>query len=388
MRIGYCLLDGVPRHDNASARNLRALRWLNGRHDITLLPVYRRGRAHPSTDDAAADLIARVGAGAVLGTPLFEPPELTRVQRVLDVGTARRLGPELLAATTDFDWVWISYPPIAAAAATIAEFRRRGTRLSWDWDCLSLLNARAARQSGFNMRTVVFALRGMTCLHYERRRLARLDVLSVPGPVDAMQLRRTTGREVHVLRAAVDLSQFHEAFVSEAQEPHALFIGSRWGPNVHGIRWVLRNVWPEVSRRLPRARLRIVGRGMTADVLPDVPPNVDIVSDVEDVAVELAAARVVLCPIFYGAGIPTKLLEAGASGKATVTTTYCDRALGGSGFMVADDPTSWRDYLVRVLADPGLARARGVQGYEVVARNWSVQAWERDMSEVERAMIG
>jgi glycosyltransferase involved in cell wall biosynthesis len=285
-----------------------------------------------------------------------------------------------------FDWVWISYPPIVADVDVVTEFRRRSTRVSWDWDCLSLLNARAARHSGRTARAAAFALRSLTCLHYERYRLARLDLLSVPGPVDAAHLRRTTGREVQVLRAAVDCAHFRPALIRDAKQPVALFIGSRWGPNVHGIRWVLREVWPDVSRRMPTARLRIVGRGMTAEVIGDVPAGVEVVGDVPDVTLELAQARAVLCPIFYGAGIPTKLLEAGASGKATLTTTYCERALGGSGFRSADDPQSWREDLLRVLGDAHLAREWGTRGHAVIARDWSVEAWENDMAQVERAI--
>ncbi len=386
MKIAYFLLDGVPRLDNASARNVRALRWLGMRHEVTLFPVYRDQSACVAAADAAADLRERVSPRVTLGSAMVAPPVRGWTQRIYDVKTVKLLGSELLAATVGFDWVWFCYPPLVADRGLLSELRARSTRVSWDWDCLSLLHARAARHGGITLGAAAAAAHTVASLHYERRYLRRLDMLTVPAIADANWLRRTTGRDVGFLRAAVDLSSFANARSARPDESVALFIGSAWGPNVHGIRWVLRNVWPEVARQLPEARLRIVGRGMTPELLGPLPCNAELVGEVADVTIELGRAQAVLSPIFYGAGIPTKLLEAGASARATLTTAYCDRALGGSGFHVSDDAQSWQKDLVRLLGDPALARESGERGYRAIARNWSVEEWEGDMARVEAAM--
>lgn len=386
MKIAYCLIDGVPQLNNATARNVRALQWLSERHDVTLLPVYRDHRAYAAAADAAGHLAESISHKVALGAAMVQPETLSWTHRVYDITTARALRPEFLAATDGFDWVWFCYPPIVADPVILSTLRKRGTRVSWDWDCLSLLNSRAVRHGGLTLAAAASAVRAVASVHYEHRYLRKLDVLTVPAMADAKWLRRTTGREVHFLRAAVNVSDFAAARSADAHAPIALFVGSAWGPNIHGIRWLLRNVWSQVADRVPAARLRIVGRGMTSELLGQVPRTVEIVGEVPDVCAELARARVVLSPIFYGAGIPTKLLEAGASGKATVTTTYCDRALGGSGFVVSDKPRSWQRSLVALLTDGALAHRLGERGYCAIERNWSVDAWKNDMAQVEAAV--
>lgn len=362
------------------------MRWLSKRHDVKLLPVYRNEFALAEAGDIAADLAARVAPHVHLGPSMIEPAPVGMLRRFHGFKSARSLGPDVLEATAGSDWVWFSYPPAVANRELLDALRRRGARVSWDWDCLSLLSARTTRHHGFTPRAAVAAAATLSCVSYERRYLRRLDVLTAPCLPDARCLQRTTGRNVLLLRAAVDLSCFAEPRGTHAESPTAVFIGSSWGPNVDGIRWVLRNVWPEVSRRMPSARLRIAGRGMTSQLLGETPPGVDIVGEVADVTTELARARVVLSPIFYGSGIPTKLLEAGASAKATLTTRYCDRALGGSGFHVSDDALSWQHALLRLLRDPGAAADLGERGLRAIEQRWSVAAWNDDMERVETAV--
>jgi glycosyltransferase involved in cell wall biosynthesis len=145
------------------------------------------------------------------------------------------------------------------------------------------------------------------------------------------------------------------------------------------------NVWPGVARRLPDARLRVVGRGLTADLWPRVGSQVEIIGEVPDAAVELARARVVVCPVFFGAGVPTKLLDAAASGKPALTTMYCSRVLGGSPFEASDDPGFWQDRLVALLENPAEARAAGARALAYAHANWDETSWAEDMLAVERA---
>jgi glycosyltransferase involved in cell wall biosynthesis len=166
----------------------------------------------------------------------------------------------------------------------------------------------------------------------------------------------------------------------------AVFVGSRWPPNIYGVGWVMARVWPEVAARLPNARLRVVGRGLTADLWPSVSSRVEIVGEVPDVRVELAHARVVLCPVFFGAGVPTKLLDAAASGKPALTTTYCSRVLGASPFEASDDPGYWQERLVALLENPDEARDAGARALAYAYANWDEASWAEDMAAVERAV--
>jgi glycosyltransferase involved in cell wall biosynthesis len=160
-------------------------------------------------------------------------------------------------------------------------------------------------------------------------------------------------------------------------EPRVLFTGTlSYPPNSGGIRWFADEVWPAVLRELPDARLEVVGRGPTPEVLTlDGRPGITVVGPVPLMDPYFAHAHVVVVPILTGAGIRVKIVEAMANGRAIVSTS-----LGWEGLpdvhpdedlLVADEPSRFAQEVVRLLRDPQLraqlaarARALAVRAYD------------------------
>ncbi len=75
-------------------------------------------------------------------------------------------------------------------------------------------------------------------------------------------------------------------------------------------------------RQVPDARLIIVGtRGELTAVYPSRDPSVTFTGFVDDLDAWYRKARVICCPIYYGAGTRVKIIEAAAHAKAVVSTT-------------------------------------------------------------------
>ena len=344
--------------------------------------------ARPPEETALASLRAAVHPNHVDLLPGLEAPGDPSIRHRRTTGSiARQLRHSLLEQLDNVDWLWVAYPPLVADSLLLKEFKSRRIRVSWDWDCLSLLHLRFARRRWAAPHSVVEYGRAVSAASYEYRSLRKLQAITVPGKTDRLALERTTRRRVMQLSAVVDVNRFAAVARSRTDDgPVAVFIGSCWQPNIHGISWVLRNVWPQVMACLPQARLRIVGRGLTRELLGDPGRGVEIIGEVQDVRTELARARVVLCPIFFGAGIPTKLLEAAASGKATLATTYCHKVLGGSPFEISDAPAHWQKQLVRLLRDQDAALELGDKVLAYVKAEWSELRWRDEMMKLEMAM--
>ena len=97
----------------------------------------------------------------------------------------------------------------------------------------------------------------------------------------------------------------------------ALFIGSYFYPNVEGIRWLVRHVFPHVDMQLT-----IVGAGM--DKLAAEfghCDNIKIYSNVPDLALYFAQADFVVLPIFSGSGMKVKTAESLMNGKFIIGST-------------------------------------------------------------------
>ena len=82
-----------------------------------------------------------------------------------------------------------------------------------------------------------------------------------------------------------------------ATTPTVAFVATLgWPPNVDAALWFGRAVWPEVVRKVPEARLLLVGRDPTPEVQALASPSVEVSGTVVDVRPYLARARVAVAP--------------------------------------------------------------------------------------------
>ena len=105
-------------------------------------------------------------------------------------------------------------------------------------------------------------------------------------------------------------------------EFNILFVGGGGHlPNVHGIKWFAEKVMPGLDER---ARLFIVGERMTDH--KDAPefrdPRISITGRVESLDPYYNMADLVICPVFLGAGMMTKVAEAMMYGKNILATSH------------------------------------------------------------------
>jgi len=96
----------------------------------------------------------------------------------------------------------------------------------------------------------------------------------------------------------------------------ALFVGSFFFPNIHGIKWFIENILPEVD-----IQLFIVGNGMNKiSEYVKINNKVLIFDNVPDLAPFYNKAHFMVLPIFKGAGMKIKTAEALMYGKYILAT--------------------------------------------------------------------
>lgn len=94
-----------------------------------------------------------------------------------------------------------------------------------------------------------------------------------------------------------------------------LFFGGYYLPNVHGIDWFIKNVYPNLQNR---AELVVAGRGMDKLSEKHYPTGVTIKGYIESIEELYRDADVVISPIFEGGGMKVKVAEAMAFGKIVI----------------------------------------------------------------------
>lgn len=94
-----------------------------------------------------------------------------------------------------------------------------------------------------------------------------------------------------------------------------LFIGSNFQPNVHGLKWFISEVLPELS-----ATICVVGKGMENLKNELQGDNVQVIGSVEDLSDYYYKYDAIVLPIFYGSGMKVKTAEALMYGKVIFAT--------------------------------------------------------------------
>jgi phosphatidylinositol alpha-mannosyltransferase len=148
---------------------------------------------------------------------------------------------------------------------------------------------------------------------------------------------------------------------------------------------VLLAAWPDVLRRVPGARLVLVGPGWPRGASGGrLPPGVDAVGPVDEAgrAAALAGADVAVAPNRGGESFGLVVAEAMADGLPVVASDLpafsalmggTDGGCEGGVLVPAGEPGPLADALARLLTDTDERRARGADGLRLVARH----SWPR-----------
>lgn len=110
------------------------------------------------------------------------------------------------------------------------------------------------------------------------------------------------------------------------------FIGSLdWMPNIEGLDWFLRKVWPVLHQRHPEVTLHVAGRNTPRSLMQMQIDNVVVHGEVPDASDFISRYDVMVVPLFSGSGMRVKILEGMALGKVVISTS-----LGKEGIDAAD----------------------------------------------------
>lgn len=205
---------------------------------------------------------------------------------------------------------------------------------------------------------------------YERRVARSIAAVTVVGADDAAALRWISGREIHVIENGVHAAPT-PAVADECGQPTVMFSGSlSYYANVDAVEHFARELWPRIHAEMPEARFVVVGRGPHKKVLAlaDL-AGIEIRADVPDMAVALRDGWVSIAPLRCGVGVKNKVLEAWAVARPVVLTPIAANGIrldATAAELVAADPATFGDLVLRLLRDRDLRRAYGAAAHRLV----------------------
>jgi len=170
-----------------------------------------------------------------------------------------------------------------------------------------------------------------------------------------------------------------------AQPPYIGFIGTfKWEPNVDGVRWFCRQIWPLIKLDRPDAQLRVVGED--TEVASQWGQDVFGLGRIVDAGSEIAAWSAMVVPIRVGGGTRIKILEAFARRCPVVATRL--GAFGydlrdGDELFLADEPKVFASRCVELLRSPKVGEAMAERAHHRFLSRWT---WE-SYGDIVRAAV-
>ena len=140
-------------------------------------------------------------------------------------------------------------------------------------------------------------------------------------------------------------------------KPNIVFLGRMdYFPNIDGVLWFVRDVYPAIRHAMPSAELQIVGADPSAEILRlRGIDGVTVTGFVKDVRPYLTEAAVAIAPLRIARGTQNKILECMAAGIPVVSTPQAAKgiqAVPNEHIIVADGPDATSRSVLDLLNDP------------------------------------
>ena len=245
--------------------------------------------------------------------------------------------------------------------------------------------------SGWDYRKLVYKIESNRLSDYERRIVTRFDHSFLVSAVDRDFL--FSNLECHPVSVAtngVDTTSLPYGFISESSD--IAFIGNMLSmQNLDAAQFIAEDILPHIRRRIPQARLRLIGRiSEKHQARLSSFDGVIVTGEVSNVSDAAKGCAVGVCPVRLGAGVQNKVLEYMALGLPTVSTS-----VGLEGFaaqpdrelLVADEAEAFADQVVRLIHDRELAEGIAIAGRRYVEDRHSWQAVLQPINHVIRQSL-
>jgi glycosyltransferase involved in cell wall biosynthesis len=157
-----------------------------------------------------------------------------------------------------------------------------------------------------------------------------------------------------------------------------LFVGNfAYEPNVDAALYFSRDIFPVILKRVPDARLFLVGNSPTPEICSLVSNKQIVVTGrVPSLIPYYKHADIVLCPLRIGGGVKVKVLEALGWGKAIVSTSIGAQGIDLSthrAVAVADNIKNFAEKVIHFLEHP---IERQLQEQEALAYAKTLPNWD------------
>ena len=168
----------------------------------------------------------------------------------------------------------------------------------------------------------------------------------------------STGSLAHVIPNSIVEDGYLAAIPVALEHPNIAFFGNMaYPPNAEAGSWLVRELFPRLKQLMPALQCYIIGRNLD-DNLHRLckQQGIHVTGEVDNIWDYIRSVDVFVFPLFSGAGLQNKVLEAMYAGKPVVCTPIANEGVGsvrGEHIYLASDPTEFLAAIQTAFGDDG-----------------------------------
>lgn len=213
----------------------------------------------------------------------------------------------------------------------------------------------------------------------EAQAFAAADRVWIPSHRDAEEARHRYGSDVRleVVPNTIEFARYGPHCPAAGHFSVVFTASFGYLPNVAASRRLVQGIFPNLKKLVPRARLVLVGRDPTTEMLlaADQDERIEVTGPVDDVAAYLREASAMAVPLVEGHGTRFKVLEAFASRTPVVSSSKGIEGLcaeAGEHYLPAETDAEFVQVLAALASDPALAAGLVERAWDLVRTRYSL----------------
>jgi sugar transferase (PEP-CTERM/EpsH1 system associated) len=182
---------------------------------------------------------------------------------------------------------------------------------------------RAKTEKGF--RKLFWKIENERVKKYERSIYDYFNQHSIITEQDRNLLAIPSNKKISIVPNGVDTGYFENSHISKKHD--IVFAGNmNYPPNIAAAIFLVEEILPKLRSQFPNVTVLIAGANPSAEVLNLASDSVTVSGWMNDIREAYCESRVFVAPMFIGAGMQNKILEAMSSEIPVITTTLAAEA--------------------------------------------------------------
>ncbi len=210
---------------------------------------------------------------------------------------------------------------------------------------------------------------------FEQKYYNKADAIAAITAEDEQRLKEMgVDVPIQIIPAGVELKKYEHSEAIDREE-HSLFSISAldWMPNIEGLDWFLKNVWPEVHRTNPKCTFHVAGKATPDKYMKMQIPNVFFHGFVDDAELFKQKYQLMLVPLLSGGGMRIKIIEGMAAKKCILSTTVGAEGIiceNHKDIIIADTPEEWIHAIHHLLSNSNKIEEVSEAALKTVSENY------------------